>query len=156
MRKRYVYQSPKLFSTLNIYTYFSSILRATFVTSTRKINENSWRTKAKKLQSWRNISSFHFELKEILGNVGRYMAHVESFWGLLLRIAMFSIFVCFLLLFYLVIRRARKKNIYTYIHLNLRSIYRSQCAWYHMHLIYCNLLNFHWLIVKVYFDNVTF
>lgn len=122
MRKRYVYQSPKLFSTLNIYTYFSSILRATFVTSTRKINENSWRTKAKKLQSWRNISSFHFELKEILGNVGRYMAHVESFWGLLLRIAMFSIFVCFLLLFYLVIRRARKKK-YIHIHTSQFEIY---------------------------------
>lgn len=103
------------------------MFRATFATSTRKINENSWRTKAKKLQSWRSISSFHFELKEILGNVGRYMAHVESFWGLLLRITMFSIFVCFLLLFYLVIRRARKKiHIYIYIHLNLRSIYMSQ------------------------------
>lgn len=130
-----VLKSPKHFSTLNIHIYFSFVFRAIFATSTRKINENSWRTKAKKLQSWRSISSFHFQLKEILGNVGRYMAHVESFWGLLLRITMFSIFVCFLLLFYLVIRRARKKN--TYIYTSQFEIYLqvTMCD------IACNLLN---------------
>lgn len=124
-RNRCEVTSFRNYSTLNVHAVSSTLVSSDICRS--KYRENKWKFfahKSQKLRSWRSISSFHFKLKGILGNVDRYLHGVcwkfletafEDCDVLNLRLlspGFFFLFLFFLLAYSMHKKIARKPNLF--------------------------------------------